>query len=123
MTHALYFFWVFLGGGLGSMARYGVSLLIQRQSAFEFPLATLISNMASTMILGYIVWKWNTQLSHSMVIFLTIGFCGGFSTFSTFSLETFQLIRSEQWFWAISNVIVSAGAAIALLFILSKSLR
>lgn len=117
------FFMVFLGGGIGSVARYSLSLLFQRWDLTFFPFATLLANAISTALLGLVVWKYAPSLSQNAILFLTIGFCGGFSTFSTFSLETFNLIKSNQWALAAGNMVISIAATIFILAILSKTLK
>jgi CrcB protein len=114
---------VFVGGGLGSVLRYAISLGVTRFLNHQLPLATFFSNMISTALLAWVVWRLAPQLSPNGLLFLTIGFCGGFSTFSTFSLETFELLRSGQNTWAVLNVVLSVVFALLILFILSKSLK
>jgi len=88
---------VFIGGGLGSLARYCMSLLTTRFQLTSFPWATLVSNTASSLIIGILI---GAQLAGKDAInsiwknFLAIGFCGGFSTFSAFSMETVELAKS-----------------------------
>ena len=121
--HWLSVLMVFIGGGLGSVLRYGISMGVLRMISLGLPLATLVSNMVSTALLAIVVWRLAPQLSPNGLLFLTIGFCGGFSTFSTLSLETFELLKTEQYLWAAMNVIVSVALALTLLFILSKSIK
>ncbi len=121
--HWLSVLMVFIGGGLGSVLRYGISIGVLRMISLGLPLATLVSNMVSTALLAIVVWRLAPQLSPNGLLFLTIGFCGGFSTFSTLSLETFELLKTEQYLWAAMNVIVSVALALTLLFILSKSIK
>lgn len=113
---------VFIGGGLGSLARYGISLWI-KTSGFELPLATLLANVLSTTILGLAVVKLAGNNQSLWFAFLAIGFCGGFSTFSTFSYETLALLRSGQLWWAILNVVVSVALCLFILFALLKSME
>jgi len=83
----LNFFWVFLGGGLGSICRYGISKLLSGNH-FDFPLATLLANIISCIILGYLFGvTLKAGLTNQAKLLWMTGFCGGFSTFSTFSLE------------------------------------
>jgi len=86
---------VFLGGGLGSVCRFlFASFNLANPSAI--PYGTLLANFVSSFILGALVawFSHKSEPSVSLVLLLTTGFCGGFSTFSTFSLELFQLCRN-----------------------------
>ncbi len=95
---------VFIGGGLGSICRYGIAQLLQGQS-FNFPFATLIANVLSCILLGFLVGlSLKNDLSGYSKVMLMTGFCGGFSTFSTFTNETFQLFESGQHFYALVNI-------------------
>lgn len=113
---------VFIGGGLGSLLRYALSVFIRQLELSTFPLATLSANILSCLLLGWLVFKLPFSSNPTVVAFLVIGFCGGFSTFSTFSLETLQLMRSGQMAWAVANVLVSISSCLTILFFWSKSL-
>lgn len=97
---------VFLGGGLGSLFRYGITRLMANYST-NFPYATLTANALSCIVLGfgaYLVQDNAAWLTPSVRLFLLVGFCGGFSTYSTFTNETYQLIQSEDWTLAAINI-------------------
>jgi len=89
-------FLVFLGGGLGSVLRYSIGRWIGTLHTHYFPFGTLAANVLACLALGFILGLADTRqlLTPSAKIFWTIGFCGGFSTFSTFSGETLSLIQS-----------------------------
>lgn len=100
---------VFLGGGLGSLCRYAISKIsIPYWTAF--PTQTLLANILASALLGflsaYFLVKTN-DASQSYKLFAATGFCGGFSTFSTFSLETFQLMQNGRYGLAILYVSLS----------------
>lgn len=96
--------YVFIGGGLGSIVRYLISISI----ISSYPFSTLISNALSSFLLGAIYTLYHKESQHPMAyLLLAAGFCGGFSTFSTFSLETFKLLSEEQFLTAISNVLLN----------------
>jgi CrcB protein len=112
------FVWVFLGGGMGSLLRYGISLTIQKFNTSSLPLATFVSNILACIILGCVVYGFKDKMDTSTWIspFIIAGFCGGFSTFSTWSKETLDLLTQGQWIWAISNIIISILVGIGSLY-------
>jgi CrcB protein len=84
------------GGALGSMLRYGVSLLIK--PGFGFPLNTFIVNMAGSFLIGILAGlaAHETKFQQNGYLFLAVGLCGGFTTFSAFSLEGMQLLHQNK---------------------------
>ncbi len=120
---------VFIGGGLGSVTRFAFSNYFNALPN-GFPLATFLSNTISCIILGISVSLLfskvhSAQSALYLVLFTAVGFCGGFSTFSTFSLDTFQLISKGVYSTALINVLANVlvcYAAIALGFYLGKLL-
>ena len=100
--------WVFLGGGLGSLCRYGIARMMTNYK-MDFPIATFTANVISCVILGFLIGlTLKDGLSDNQKLFLMTGFCGGFSTFSTFSAESFQLIESGN----ITTALMYIGASI-----------
>ncbi len=97
--------YVFIGGGLGSVCRYGVGKL---WSSSIFPVGTLMANIISCIILGILIGI-NAEdiLKTEQKVLLMTGFCGGFSTFSTFSAELVQLVQDGASFSAISYLLLS----------------
>lgn len=99
---------IFLGGGLGSIIRYFLSNLLKTYS-IDFPLATLCVNLIGSFILGFtIALFWNKSHLHPTIkIAITVGFCGGLTTFSTFSWETFDMIKNGEFILAFLYVFIS----------------
>lgn len=115
---------IFLGGGLGSISRFGIGAFVQSNFKSVFPIATLTSNIISCVILAVSITLFSEKLiSHpGLRMFVLIGFCGGFSTFSTFSYETVELIRSGNLLIAIANILISVAVCIALIYFITKQL-
>ena len=116
---------VFLGGGFGSLCRYALSKTTISYWT-HFPTQTLLANILASALLGFLAAYFllkagdNTQ---TWKLFAATGFCGGFSTFSTFSLETFQLLETGRYALAGLYVVLSiliCVAAVALGFYLGK---
>lgn len=109
------FFWVFIGGGLGSCSRYGIARLFGGL-ALEYPIATLLTNLLACAILGYgisLVAAGKLTDAHKML--LLTGFCGGFSTFSTFSAEVFELYNTGQVWTALLYALLSVIMGVVVL--------
>lgn len=113
---------IFIGGGFGSMARFAIGLGCTQFWNGNYPVATLISNVVSCVILAGVINAFDPTLSDNRIVrnALMIGFCGGFSTFSTFSYETVQLIKSGNHLVAAGNTIISVGVCLILLYKLTK---
>jgi len=99
---------IFIGGGVGSLARWGVANLLRNYS-MNFPYATFAVNIIGSFILGFVValfWS-KAEMHDSLKLAITVGFCGGLTTFSTFSWETFDLIKNGEFLLAVLYVVIS----------------
>jgi CrcB protein len=98
-----------VGGFLGSVFRYLVTILLARQFTTSFPLGTLTVNIVGCFLIGilFALSEKGNLLTPEWRIFLTTGFCGGFTTFSTFSYESIRLLQDGEILYLSLNVIVS----------------
>ena len=104
------YIFVGLGGALGSSLRYFLSTTIKNQG--DFPLGTFIINILGTFLIGLIAfYAEKNNLDSRLVLFLKVGFCGGFTTFSTFAFEIFNLGGNHKFdigiFYAFLSIILS----------------
>ncbi|MEZ4985352.1 MAG: fluoride efflux transporter CrcB [Saprospiraceae bacterium] len=108
------YFWIFIGGGAGSMARYALSWHFNKLEAW--PWGTLLANSLSCILLGILTALLSRQLlSIEMRLLLITGFCGGFSTFSTFSNDILQMWKLNQQGMALAYMTISLLSGVAAL--------
>mgnify|MGYP002640774421 CR=1 FL=1 len=104
-----------MGGFLGAVGRYGMSSIVQRLGD-RFPYGTLSVNLLGSFILGLLATLFLEKMivSQELRLFLIVGLLGAFTTYSTFSLETLNLIRAGEWMFAGLNVLANvAGTLLA----------
>ena len=106
---------------MGSLCRYGISVWSKNWD-LTLPVGTLVSNLLASLILAIVVvaLQKSSGASQLLYLMLVIGFCGGFSTFSTFSLETFELFRQNMIGWALLNIFISVTICVGVIWILAK---
>jgi fluoride exporter len=97
---------------VGGLARYYLSTAVQYRMGSGFPWGTLLINITGSLILGFIMrYALSTpSVSVELRVLLTTGFCGGYTTFSTFEWETFKLVRDGSWLLALANILASVLA-------------
>ena len=104
---------VFLGGAAGSMWRFWWSGLIAQRFGETFPFGTLVVNMVGSTIIGivagFLMHVSNSVIASALQQLLAVGICGGLTTFSSFSLQTYNLIVDGRWLSALSNIVFSTG--------------
>jgi len=109
---------VFVGFGsmAGGVSRYGLSLVTQRFSAFSMPYGTLLSNLAGCLLIGLIAGlsEKTGVLSTEIRLLLATGFCGGFTTMSSFVYELGQFVQDKEYYFASTYFVATlAGAGLA----------
>ena len=121
------FLLVGVGSLVGGVSRYGLTLLTQNVSAFSLPYGTLLSNLVGCLVIGLIAgFSGKTELlSTEMRLLLATGFCGGFTTLSSFIYELGQFVQDKEYFYAsgyFAATLVGAVLAFLLGLLISASL-
>lgn len=111
--------YVGIGAAIGGMARFLLGAFIQQRAGADFPMGTLVINITGSFVLGFVM-RYALQsgmLSPELRALLTTGFCGGYTTFSTFSYETALLIEDGEYGRAALYTGLSVGVALAFIFL------
>ena len=102
---------VAFGSAIGGMARYGFGNLVTRLLGPEFPWGTIMINVIGSFVIAFFgtltLSGGPFEAGPNLRIFVMVGFCGGFTTFSSFSLQTLDLVLGGQWLSAIANILLS----------------
>ena len=112
------YLWIAIGGALGSMGRYATGIYVGRWLGTSFPWSTLIINVFGSFLIGafaeLFALSWST--SQNVRVFLIVGICGGYTTFSTFSLDIVTLINRDANLAALAYIIASVILGLAALY-------
>lgn len=105
------YLWVAIGGALGSVSRYWLSNLIASRVGESFPWGTLTINVTGSFVIGIFAALTLPEVAGpnrmTIIQFVMVGICGGYTTFSSFSLQTLNLLRDRQYLYAGGNIILS----------------
>ena len=105
------YFWIAVGGALGSVGRYWFSGFIAERFGETFPWGTILVNVSGSFVIGFFATL--TAPDGRLLVgstarqFVMVGICGGYTTFSSFSLQTLNLVRDGEWLRAGGNVVLS----------------
>ena len=110
---------VLVGGAIGALSRYGLDVWIERNTVSDFPWATFVVNVSGCLVVGFIIAALVDR--HNAPAWLrgalVIGFCGGFTTFSTFAQETVDLLEAKLTVLAVASV--SANVVVGIMAVLA----
>jgi CrcB protein len=118
-NEALMYLWVIAGSAIGGGLRYFFSGLIASHIGETFPWGTLFVNVTGSFVIGFFAtltsFDGRVIVAPTMRQFVMTGICGGYTTFSSFSLQTLNLVRDDEWLYAGGNVV--ASTVLCLLFV------
>lgn len=107
------YIWVAIGGALGTTGRYWLSGLVARLIGETFPWGTLLINVTGSILIGFFATLTGPDgrvfVGSTGRQFVMIGICGGYTTFSSFSLQTLNLMNDREWFYAGANILLSVA--------------
>jgi fluoride exporter len=113
----LMYLWVAIGGALGSVSRFWLSGVVARHFGETFPWGTLVINVTGSIVIGFFASLTGTEgrwlVPSGFRTFFMIGICGGYTTFSSFSLQTLNLANEGEWARASLNVFLSVALCLA----------
>jgi fluoride exporter len=111
------YLWVALGGALGSVARYWMTNAVAALTGPRFPWGTIIINVVGSFVIGLVAYATapvgRVPISFDIRAFILVGICGGYTTFSSFSVQTLELARQGYWLEAGANIVLSVVLCLA----------
>lgn len=114
--------WIAIGGALGSVSRYWLNGVVS-QRFVTFPMGTLVINVLGSFVIGIVgalalpEGRLTPNARTFAIQFVMVGICGGFTTFSSFSLQTFNLMREREWLYAGGNILLSVALCLIATFL------
>lgn len=115
------YLWIAVGGALGSMGRFWIGLLVVERVGPGFPWGTLLINIIGSFVIGCFGALTGPAgrfpASFDIRAFVMVGICGGFTTFSSFSLQTLELARENHWLQAGGNILLSVALCLIAVWI------
>jgi len=111
--------WIAIFGAIGTLARYGLQGVVQHRTTATFPTGTLVVNLSGCLLLGFLgqLTMNRMMVSPDMRVAITIGFFGGFTTFSSFTWETIKMLEDGEWLWGGAYILASVGIGLMLTLI------
>jgi CrcB protein len=111
------YLWVAIGGAVGSVGRFWLSGLVANLFGSTFPWGPIIVNVTGCFVIGFFNTLTGTEgrwlVSPAARTFFMIGICGGYTTFSSFSLQTLNLVNDGEWLYAGANILFSVALCLA----------
>ena len=110
---------VFIGGGTGAVLRYFAGVLAVKVLNVNLPVSTFVVNIAGCFILGFLfaLFVSKPEINPALKLALTVGFCGGLTTFSTFSLELFEMLKNAQYMQVLVYLVSSLAVGLLAVWI------
>ena len=108
-----------VAGAAGTLARYGIGTLSQRDGISGMPWGVFTANMIGALLFG-LIWAASEErgwISENMRVIALVGFMGAFTTFSTFAFDNYQMVRASEWGWFAANMVLTNVGGLAAVWI------